>query len=483
MSRRLAAVPDAPLRAIKYIRQSKSKDDSISPELQDTAIEDYCARRGYVVVETLIDLDMTGRIWRRRSVEQAVQMIEAGGADVIVTWKWSRVARNRKDWAIAVDRVEASGGRLESATESVDATTSTGRFTRGMLAELAAFESDRIGDVWREVHARRTSSGLPANGKPRFGYRTVDGVHRPDPAEAPVLAALYRRYIGGESMHSLMLWLNREGYRTVPGYSKAGPGLWSHSTLARCLDSGFGAGLMTVRGERVRGAHEPVIDEAAWNTYLAVRDSRRQRGAGERSVYLLSGLVRCGLCGRPMSGGKFGRGLVPKFRCSGATEGWHSGGYAKMEPIEQAVLGWLRDEAADVDSSADAVLARDSFAARRRTDAGLLAREILAAEAALTRLEVNRALEPDAMPEAVHAAARDEILAKLDALQARHRRAVAESAGESPRKMAAQLLADWDVLDVQLRRGMLGRLLDRVMVTPGRPPVTECIPRWGEIAP
>ncbi len=38
-------------------------------------------------------------------------MIEDGRADVIVVWRWSRVSRNRLDWAVAVDRVKTAGGR------------------------------------------------------------------------------------------------------------------------------------------------------------------------------------------------------------------------------------------------------------------------------------------------------------------------------------------------------------------------------------
>jgi DNA invertase Pin-like site-specific DNA recombinase len=154
------------------------------PELQLTAITDHCARSGYVLVDVVEDLDLTARFWRRRQAERVVGMIESGDADVIVLWKWSRLARNRRDWAVALDRVEVAGGKLDSATEPIDATTSSGRLARGMLAEFAAFESDRIGDVWKEVHARRTKQGLPANGKPRFGYRVVDGVHRPGPGDS-----------------------------------------------------------------------------------------------------------------------------------------------------------------------------------------------------------------------------------------------------------------------------------------------------------
>jgi site-specific DNA recombinase len=115
----------APVRAVAYVRVSQARNGMISPELQMRAIEDYCRRRRYLIIETLQDLDLSGRIWRHRQMDRAIAMIEHGDAQAIVVWRWSGVTRNRLDWALAVDRVEGAGGLLESATEGFDTTTST----------------------------------------------------------------------------------------------------------------------------------------------------------------------------------------------------------------------------------------------------------------------------------------------------------------------------------------------------------------------
>ena len=475
---------DTPLRAIGIIRVSAVMgrgDDLISPELQQTAIVDHCARRGHHLVDVVSAIDDSGSQARSkwwRTLDQTIGRIEAGDSDVIVVWKFSRFARNRLRWEVALDRVETAGGSLESATEQIDATTSTGRFTRGMLAEIADWEARRIGEVWSEVHARRLSRGLPANGRPRWGYRYADGVFTPDPDTGPVLAALYRRYVAGEAMWSLMRWLNANGYRTSPGYSAGGPGLWSVNGLRKTLDSGFGAGLIHSHGQHLPGAHQPVISEGTWTAYLAARNSRAIQRTHERSRYLLSGLVICGLCGAKMTGGYYGRNAGgTKFRCSRYGQE-HVGGYVKMQPVEDAVMRWLRALADDLERAAEATTLHQAHHARRRRDAQRLAREINQLGQQLTRLTRQNAA--GIVPDDAYIEARDEITTERDQLEAERRQADVDS--QAPAGPVADqvrgMLDRWDQWDVQLRRGALRILIRHIVATPGRPPVIRIVPVW-----
>lgn len=461
---RLSAVPDSPPRAIAYIRVSTAREDMVSPELQMTAIEDHCARMGYRLIETIQDLDLSGRFWNRRQVDRAIGMIESGDADALVVWKWSRVSRNRLDWAVAVDRVESAGGRLDSATEAIDTSTSTGRFTRGMLAEMAAFESDRIGDGWKEAHARRTKAGLPANGKARFGYVNVEGLHRPDPDTGPVLADLYRRYIAGESLYSLVVWLNARGIHTVAGYSKRGGGPWSLNGIRQMLDSGFGAGFITVHASRQPGAHEPVIDSGTWTAYQAARALRRPLKRAERSPYLLSSMVWC-VCGSKMGHGKFGANTTRGLRCLISTRPGaerHPGAYAPLLPVEQAVYDWLARESTDAKRATDAALARRAKSVRRRQDAKTLARQVLELDQAIGRVVADQGRRP--IPDAAYRAGLDELSREREQLEERRVIAEAESADGPPREIAANLIANWDTYDLEQLRAGLRKLEIRVVV-------------------
>jgi site-specific DNA recombinase len=278
VSRQVA--PLRPERAVAYVRVSQAREGMISPELQMAAVSEYSARRGYRIVAVLEDLDLSGRFWRERQVDEAVSMLEQGQAEVIVVWRWSRIARNRLDWAVAVNRVESAGGRLESATEQFDVRTSTGRFARGMLAEFAAYESDRMGDVWREVRERRARLGLPVNGHNQFGYLKQGDAFVADRRTGPVIADLYRRYVAGESLRSLARWLNRGRYMAAnPRMPRT---VWSHGTVAALLDRGFAAGYIVAEGQYLPGAQKALITEAEWLAYRSRRE-QNQLAASHRS--------------------------------------------------------------------------------------------------------------------------------------------------------------------------------------------------------
>jgi Site-specific recombinases, DNA invertase Pin homologs len=453
-------------KAVLYLRQSVAREESISLELQETAGRAYAKQQGYQVVAVESDPGISGRTWKRPAVVRVMAMIEDGSADVIVLWKWSRLSRSRLDWAVAADRVETAGGRIESATEPLDVSTSTGRLARGMLTEFAAFESERIGDVWKESHARRVNQGLPANGKPRFGYQytRADGF-APDPVSGPVLAEMYRRYNSGQSVYSLVQWANEGPTRPVTGYGPSGDGLWSARTIRRILDQGFGAGYITRHGERIPGAHQPVITTEEFEEYLARRETRRVSRRSERSEYLLSGLIRCA-CGSTMNAGLFGSGRTAKYRCKAANEKRaHTGGYVATTVVEDAVLEWLRGIADDITQAAQDLPAPPTKTPVTNREA-VLRRKLVKLGARMDNLTLK--LVDGTIPQDSYERLRDQTKTEMATTEAQLRN-LAVSEAKPPAAIVPDLLANWDILPVAVRRDMLSRLIHPVLVKPGRP--------------
>ncbi len=403
-------------------------------------------------------------------------MIERGDASTILLWKWSRLSRSRKDWAVAADTVETLGGRIESATEAIDTSTSTGRLARGVMVEFAAFESERIGDVWREAHARRVAAGLPANGKPRFGYQydREQKLHIPDPVTGPVLAQAYRRYLAGESTYKLTLWLRDSGTEPVAGYG-GHTGEWSTRTVQRVLDSGFAAGMIRSAGELLPGAHEALISEHEWARYQRRRGERSTRRRGEVSQYLLSGMTRCGVCGGAMQIGNH-RATGPRLRCRQAIEyHTHRGGYIQLHYVEDSVRTWLADTAAEIDEHIDPRPQRPAGQSTTRK----LEQERERITAALTRLAMQLA-EETITPE-VHARAAAAYDQRLTAISSELERTRVELSEPQPTERdIADLDRDWAILPVEQRREALRSLIAGIVVTPGQDREIRVQPRIGE---
>jgi DNA invertase Pin-like site-specific DNA recombinase len=464
-------------RAVAYVRVSKERDGMISPELQLNSIQGHTERMGYTIVQTLEDLDLSGRFWKRRQMEQAVGMIERREADVIVVWKVSRVARNRKDWAIAVDRVEGAGGRLESATEPMDTSTSSGRFARGMLAELAAFESERIGEAWKETHARRVRQGRPANGKPRFGYEyTKLTGFTPHEVDGETLRQMYARYNAGASFATLVTWLNAGPSKPSPGYSKTSDGRWGTGTVKSVLDSGFGAGYFTSHGVRHTGAHEGVITEAEWTEYLSRREQRAVQWPTGAAKYLLTGIIRCH-CGSPMHGGRFGNGQIPGYRCAEAlSKQAHRGGVVQENVVERVVLGWLERLSGEINASAASKTTQMTPKIHSESTKNRLLKGIRQDTGRLDTLTVK--MLDGTVDSATYGRIREQLETSVAEKESRLR-ALEVSERHPVTDLVPDLLSHWPMLPLEVRRDLLSRLVGTITVHPaGIRPRATITARW-----
>lgn len=429
----------------------------ISPELQLSSIQSHCERFGYDVVETLQDLDLSGRFWKRRQMEQAVKMIEAKEAEVIVVWKISRVARNRTDWAIAVDRVEGVGGRLESSTEPMDTTTSSGRFARGMLAELAVFESERIGDTWKETHARRVKNGLPHHGLPRFGYTysKQDG-YTPDEASGPILRQMYLLYTAGHSLRALGAYAASEGFVPANG--------WRDGGIRHMLDRGFGAGYIWSKGEHVTGAHQPVLTEREWLAYRVKRDERAARVTGGNpngGIYAFSSLLKC-YCGAKMDGGAVKRNgkTFKRYTCrDGLTKGTHTKVSVSEPYVEDAVLGWLEGVVAQIDAHVATIeVPKAEHTGRKAKQLAVDLKKNTARIDALTLKYIDGDIPTESYKRLL-----ETLEGEKHALEARLR-LVEVNSELKPATVVPQLLEHWPNLPDRAKRDVLSKLVARIQL-------------------
>lgn len=446
MATRLRAVTDASPRAIIYLRQSVHRDESISLELQEIACRDYCDRMGYDVLTVEADPGISGRTWNRPAVQRVMAAIDARAADVIVLWKWSRLSRSRKDWALAIDRADLAGGKIESATEPIDTATASGRFARGVMTEYAAFQSEQIGEQWEEVRQRRIGLGLPASGRLPFGWIRANGGIAPHPDHAPIVVEMYRRYLSGDGAAAIAAWLNEQRIPAPNG------GTWRRTRPLGVMDSPIHAGLIPYRGDIHPGQHTPIIDAQTREAYLSERSRRRVQLDKPRDYHhLLSGIIVCS-CGARMHGkgsitaGKLYRGYL----CSDTLQGHAERAYISALAIEPLIADWLESLDPEVD-----VTPPDPVATARRA---AILREQNALEAELVTL--TRQHTRNVVSERAYLRASDEINAELDRLRTAER--ALPPTRSLDRAEVARLQTAWTMMTIVEQNRGLRQVIDRV---------------------
>lgn len=330
---------------------------------------------------------------KRKGLDALLKSVEAGEVDAVVTLWTSRLSREERDRAQILDVLDvydvewhalADGGRIDRSTYA-------GYVTYGVHTIFDVAFSKRVGENWRNAHARRLEAGLPKTTSPRFGYRYERGrgyvVHE---GEGEVVRDLYHRYTRGDGFTPLVRWLNAEGWVVT---RTGNP--WSVRTLSRFLDSGFAAGFISreahLRDKHI-GTHEPLISADEWQAYLGRREKqavlgRKASGAGER--WWLAGIVRCGLCGGPTYVDSFKR---PDGRSSALCVNRRSNpdvcdGTAILRAYVEGAVGlWLGPHLDQLDALANseqqtvvdaaAVVFQDAVAARDKIADGLASLEV-----------------------------------------------------------------------------------------------------------
>lgn len=488
--------PRLPIPAIGYIRVSKAREEMISPELQRLSIQQWAKRSNRQIVDWVQDLDASGRTWNR-NIMSVITRVERKEAREVAVWKYSRFGRDRTGNAVNLGRLNRVGGELQSATEDIDATTAVGKLSRGLLMEIAAFESDRIGEGWAETWSWRLDQGLPARGGPRWGYEHVGRIPNPvgpgsfrDPRTQEAYRPLeeyaahgiraFEDYVNGGAYRQNARLFNRHGFVTTAGSP------WRADTMGAWMRSGFWAGLLQIHNPDcpdqapghhaqhcpnriyVPGAQEALISPDLWDAFLERSSKRARMGRGQRgSHHTLTGIFYCGHSGDRMTGGPV-RGKIT-YRCAGFLQyGTCSTRAARDEVILPHVLADLGQWADRIEAAAAAAAEKaEKVSAPPKVDEIAEAKK----EVAKWDRKIAKLVElytDDGIARGEYDETRreyDEAKATAAArLEEKEKEAAAEVDPGERVSVARGLIEEWETLPSAHRRELLHQLVERITV-------------------
>jgi DNA invertase Pin-like site-specific DNA recombinase len=192
------------MRVLGYIRVSTSEQVSgASLEAQRQAITAEAERRGWELVAVLADEGASGKDLKRPGLQEALELVESGGADVLCVNRLDRLSRSVHDFAGLVARAQRRGWALVALDLGLDMTTPAGGLVANVMASVAEWERKVIGERTRAALAIRRAEGVRL-GRPRETC----------PVLTARIRALHRR---GEGLADISRILEREGLRGPRG--------------------------------------------------------------------------------------------------------------------------------------------------------------------------------------------------------------------------------------------------------------------------
>ncbi|MCC6645127.1 MAG: recombinase family protein, partial [Polyangiaceae bacterium] len=327
-----------------------------SLDAQREACLTYVSRQpGWSVVpERYDDGGFTGANTDRPAFQRLMADVEAGLVDVIVVYKVDRLSRSLLDFVNTMERLAKAGAAFVSVTQNFSTADAMGRLTMRLLASFAEFEREMISERTRDKIVAARKKGHWTGGPVPLGYRLVDGKLVVDDVEAAIVRDIFREYAAHRSLVRIVSGLNGAG-RTTKRARR-----FTKDAVLRVLKTPIYAGFIGYGGERYQGEHAVIIPEAELDQVQAmITKPERVVGRGAGVDHLLRGLVRCGGCGAAMTveTTRSGRRTYRYVRCGTYQKKGDGSCPTRARvaagPIEDVVVGMLRDQARGPDFAAD----------------------------------------------------------------------------------------------------------------------------------
>lgn len=200
--------------AVGYVRVSTEKQaaEGVSLAAQRAKIAAWCELNDYALVAVHADEGVGGGSMKGREGLAAALAASTKGA-ALICYSLSRLARSTRDMLTIADRLERQGADLVSLSERIDTTTAAGRMVFRMLAVLAEFERDQIGERTKLALAHKRATGRKYAPVP-FGFTEIEGRLVTVKTEAAILQRILADRDAGRSYREIAAALNGDRVAT-----------------------------------------------------------------------------------------------------------------------------------------------------------------------------------------------------------------------------------------------------------------------------
>lgn len=315
-------------RVAIYIRvSSEEQGERYGPQMQLNACLEMAGLSSEKDALVYRDLGISGSVLDRPGLAALRRDARDNLFSRLFVYSEDRLSRNTLHLLLLIDELEKNGISIHFVTgEKFDRNNPSNQLLFTMKAAIAEYERSTIAQRTKRGRETKIKSGKILKGYPIFGYtfNKEKSTFEINEQEAQVVRLMYRWLLDGMGVNSIAKKLTALGYRTKKGKTNwhrqvchqilRNPAYMGKFVQNKYDTTGMVGNKFKPKAERVKMAIKnpdewvvteipAIVDKQTWEQAQDILETARRRFAGKpKRTYLLSGLLRCAICGNPMHG-------------------------------------------------------------------------------------------------------------------------------------------------------------------------------------
>ena len=317
-----------------YTRVSTAiQTDGYSLDSQRARMKAFADFNDYEIVGTYEDAGKSGKsIEGRLEFNRMMEDIKSGkdGVSFVLVFKLSRFGRNAADVLSTLQIMQDFGVNLICVEDGIDSSKDAGKLMISVLSAVAEIERENIRVQTMEGRIQKAREGKWNGGFAPYGYQLIDGKLQINEEEAEAIRVIFDQYVHTDiGANGVAKYLENSGIYKIQRQNGKNPLFDAHlvrlilKNPVYCGKIAYGRRKTEkVHGTRneyhlveqdnyilVDGQHEAIIAEDVWQAAQVKLISQAKKyehvnRGKDTKTHLLSGIVKCPVCGAGMYGNK-----------------------------------------------------------------------------------------------------------------------------------------------------------------------------------
>ena len=274
------------IKVYLYTRVSTTMQiDGYSLDAQKTKMKAFCDYNEYEIAGEYEDAGKSGKsIEGRIAFNQMMGDIKSGKDEVsyVLVFKLSRFGRNAADVLATLRVMQDFGVNLICVEDGIDSSKDAGKVMISVLSAVAEIERENIRVQTMEGRMQKAREGKWNGGFAPYGYALIDGKLVVNEEEAVAIRTIFDQYVNTDlGANGIAKYLENHGIHKIARQNGKNP-LFDAALIRRIIQNPVYSGKISYGRRRTEKVN---------------RDKKEK-------IHLLSGILKCPVCGAGMYGNK-----------------------------------------------------------------------------------------------------------------------------------------------------------------------------------